>query len=86
MPDKVPCHTFPCSTIVKRSSCVNAVLRSAEDGNERDDLKGSCTACIALIDAVEVSWLGTHCILGHPRCGWTYCIEILTNLVGQSLL
>ena len=30
------------------------VLRSAEDGNEKDELKGSCTACIALIDPIEV--------------------------------
>lgn len=29
------------------------VLRSAEDGNERDELKGSCTACIAIIDPNE---------------------------------
>ena len=34
---------------------MDAVLRSAEDGNERDELKGSCTACVALINAGEVS-------------------------------
>ena len=30
------------------------VLRKAEDGNERDGLKGSSTACVVLIDTAQV--------------------------------
>ncbi len=65
---------------------MDAVLRSAEDGNERDELKGSCTACIALIDGVEVCWLGTHGILDCPHCDWTWSPETLTYIVLQNVL
>jgi hypothetical protein len=33
----------------------DAVLRSAADGNESDGLKGSSTACVVLIDTVQVA-------------------------------
>ena len=43
-------HLLSCDA----ASFLNAVLRKADDGNERDGLKGSSTACVVLIDTVQV--------------------------------
>ena len=50
----VCCTGWECACspgIVDMLCCPAPALRSAEDGNERDDLKGSCTACLVIIDS-----------------------------------
>lgn len=47
---------------------LHAVLRSAEDGNERDGLKGSSTACVVLIDTVQVKSCISPILLDSIQC------------------
>ena len=68
-----PVHVCQCCCVCKsheqilRSKWLRAVLRHAEDGNERDELKGSCTACIAGAVAAAEELQGFVCRVPLPE-------------------